>query len=223
MHTRFTVLALALTLGAGANALAQSAGSWSASVGVTDLSPSVSSGNLSAPSLPNTQASVNSNTQLTGAVNYMLTNHLAVSVPLGYGFKHNISGAGAVGGVGTIATTKALPITALLQYRFLDAQSHCRPYIGAGLSYAKFYDTNGTGVLTGLTNPGSATPTTMSLQSKWAPTLQLGVVFNLNDKWYVDANYTKTWLSTTATLSTGQTMNMTLNPNTYTLGLGYKF
>jgi len=222
MFTKLKALAVAVAVVAPA-AFAQTAGSWTGSVGFTSLQPSVQSGNLSAPSLPNTQSAVNSNTQLTGAINYMYTDNIALSVPLGFGFSNNISGAGAIAGVGTIATTQSLPLTVLGQYRFMDANAQWRPYLGAGLSYVKFYNTNGTGALTSMTNPGSSTPTTISLQNKLAATLQAGAVINVNEKWYVDLNYTKTFLSTTATLSTGQTQSIQLNPNGYTIGVGYKF
>jgi outer membrane protein len=219
-----TVLSLATlaTLALCGSAFAQKAGSFSASVGATQIAPAVSSGNLSAPGLPNTQVDVDSNTQITGAVNYMVTDHIALHVPLGLGFKHKITGAGAIAGVGTIATTKALPITAIAQYRFLAADATFRPYLGAGLSYVKFYKTKGTGVLTALTNPGGPA-TTASFDSKLAPTIELGGTFNINAKWYVDASYTKTFLKTRGTLSTGQTIDVKLNPNGYTLQVGYKF
>jgi outer membrane protein len=165
---------------------------------------------------------VNGNTQLTGAVNYMVTDNINVHVPLGFGFKHDVIGAGAIAGVGVIATTKALPITAIGQYRFMEANAKFRPYAGAGLSYAKFYKETGTAVLTALTNPGGAA-TTLSFESKIAPTIQLGVVYNVNDKFYVDASYTKTFLSTKGTLSTGQTLETKLNPTGLTFQVGYKF
>lgn len=221
MKTQFTLLTAAV-MGLSASAFAQKAGTISVSVGVTMLAPEVSSGNLSAPSLPNTQVDVNSNTQLTGAVNYMLTDNINIHVPLGLGFKHKVTGAGAIAGVGTIAETKALPITLLGQYRFLAAESKFRPYVGAGLTYAVFYKEKGTGVLTALTNPGGPA-TTVSFQSKIAPTIQLGGLFNFTEKWYVDASYTKTFLTTKGTLSTGQTIDVKLNPNGYTLQVGYKF
>ena len=115
-------------------ALAQKAGTFSASIGFTTIAPSVNSGNLSAPSLPNTKVDVNSNSQITGAVNYMVTDHVAIHVPLGFGFKHEISGAGAIAGVGKLVDAKALPITLIGQYRFLDVNATFRPYVGAGVS-----------------------------------------------------------------------------------------
>jgi outer membrane protein len=222
MKTHFKVLATAAALALTGTAFAQKAGSLSTSIGFTQIAPSVSSGNLSAPSLPNTQADINSNTQVTGALTYMLTDSVGVHVPLGFGFKHKVSGAGAIAGVGTIAETKALPITLLGQYRFMEANAQFRPYVGGGISYVKFYKEHGTAVLTAITNPGGPA-TTVSFKSKLAPTIQLGGVYNINEQWYLEASYTKTFLKTTGTLSTGQTLDMTLDPNGYTMQVGFKF
>lgn len=208
MKTLLPNLLAAAALSFCGSALAQKAGTFSASIGFTTIAPSVDSGNLSAPSLPNTKVDVNSNSQITGAVNYMVTDHLAIHVPLGFGFKHEISGAGAIAGVGKLVDAKALPITVIGQYRFLDANATFRPYVGAGLSYVKFYNEKGTGV---------------SFKSKLAPTLQIGGTYNINEKWYVDASYAKTFLKTRARLTTGQTIDVKLDPNAYSVQVGYKF
>jgi outer membrane protein len=226
MKNQTNLLLAAALLSLGANAFAQSAGSWSASVGVTHIAPSVDSGNLTSTpqhgTFPNTQVDVNSNTQLTGAVNYMVTDHIGLHLPLGTGFKHEVSGAGSIAGVGKLVDTKALPITLIAQYRFMEANAVFRPYVGAGVSYVKFYNEKGTALLTALTNPGGAA-TGVSFESKLAPTFQLGGVFNLSEKWYLEACYAKTILKTRATLTTGQTIDVRLNPNSYTLQVGYKF
>ena len=82
MKNSVRVAALAAALAACGLASAQSAGTWSARVGVTNLSPDVSSGNLSAPSFPNTKVDAKGNTQLSGGINYMLTDNLALDLPL---------------------------------------------------------------------------------------------------------------------------------------------
>ena len=45
----------------------------------------------------------------------------------------------------------------------------------------------------------------------------------LNDRWFVDLAYYKTFVKTRNTLSTGQHIDVKLNPNTFTLGVGYRF
>lgn len=222
MQKQISSLLAVAVLGFCGSATAQKAGSFSASIGATLISPSVSSGNLTAPSLPNSQIDVNSNTRITGAVNYMMTDNIAVHVPLGLGYKFDITGAGAISGVGKLVETKALPITAIAQYRFLDANATFRPYLGAGLSYVRFYKEKGTGTLTALTNPGGPA-TGAKFESKLAPTVQIGGIYNINEKWYVDASYLKTLLKTQARLTTGQTIDVKLDPNSYALQVGYKF
>jgi len=204
------------------SALAQKAGSFSASIGGTHIAPSVDSGNLSAPSLPNTKVDVNSNSQITGTVNYMVTDSIAVHLPIGFGFKHEVSGDDAIKGVGKLVETKALPITLIGQYRFKEAGATFRPYLGAGLSYVRFYKETGTGTLTAMTNPGGPA-TGAKFESKLAPTLQIGGIYNIDAKWYLDASYTKTFLKTRATLTTGQTIDVKLDPTAYCLQVGYKF
>jgi outer membrane protein len=226
MNNQKNLLVAAVLLTLGAHAFAQSAGSWSASVGFSHIAPSVESGNLTSiplhGTMPNTQVDVNSNTQLTAAVNYMATDHFALHLPLGMGFKHEVRGAGAIAGVGKLVDTRALPITLIAQYRFMEANARFRPYLGAGLSYVKFYKEKGTALLTALTNPGG-TATGVSFESKLAPTFQIGGVFRLGEKWFLDASYGKTLLKTRATLTTGQTIDVRLNPNCYTLQVGYMF
>ncbi len=221
MKTTHLSLAAALLVAASC-ASAQKAGSMSLEVGITKLSPQVTSGDLSAPAFPGTKADVSSDTGLTGAANYMLTDNIAINVPLGLGFKHDISGASRAAGFGKIAEVRALPVTVLGQYRFGEASAKFRPYLGAGLSYVKFYKEKGSAALTALTNPGG-TPTTLSVGSKLAPVVQVGVLFDINDKWFVNAHYAKTFLKVHTTFSTGQTQDIKLNPNAFSAAVGYKF
>jgi outer membrane protein len=117
---------------------------------------------------------------------------------------------------------KALPFTVFGQYRFNEAVALFRPYVGLGLTYAYFYDETGSGALTAITNPGGK-PTTLSVGSKFALTPQIGFSYVLNDKWTLDTSYSKTLLKNRTTFSTGQTIDTTLNPNTFSVGLGMKF
>lgn len=209
-----------------AQALAQQAGTWSISAGITRIAPSVDSGSLSAPTgagvIQDAKVDVASDTRLTAAVGYMVTNHISLHLPLGLGFKHDVFGAGILAGVGKVADTRALPITLLAQYRFMEADARFRPYVGAGFTYVRFYKERGSTTLTALTNPGGL-PTGVSFKSKLTPTLQIGGVLNLNAKWFVEGSYAKTFLKTRGTLSTGQTIDVGLDPDCFTLHLGYRF
>lgn len=215
------LIAAAVMAASTAPLFAQQAGTWSLSAGVTRITPSVDSGSLTG-SIPNARVDVSNDSRLTGALNYMATDHVNLHLPLGLGFRHDVIGAGVLAGVGKVAETRALPVTLIGQYRFFEPTARFRPYLGAGLSYVRFYKEQGSALLTALTNPGGP-PTGVSFQSKLAPSFQVGGVYQLNEKWFVEGSYTKTLLKTRGTLSTGQTIDVGLDPNCFTLQLGYRF
>ena len=188
MKNSVRIIAAAAALAACELASAQSAGSWLARVGVTHLAPDVNSGNLSAPSFPNTKVDAKSNTQLGGGITYMLTDNLAVDVPLATPFKHDLTGDGAIAGVGKLGSTKAIPATLMMQYRFNEANAAFRPYVGLGVTYAYFYDEKTTATLNGLTGGTLANPTTAKVDNKFGALAQLGFVYNFNERWFVDAS-----------------------------------
>lgn len=226
MNKTFKCIALAgcvAGLFASEAANAQSAGSWLVRAGAVRIAPKVDSGDLSAPAFPGTKADVDSNTQFGGGVTYMWTDNFAIDLPLSTPFKHDINGDGAIAGVGKIGETKALPITLMGQYRFLEASSPFRPYVGAGITYAKFYKEKGTAALTGLTGGSTSNPTTLKIDSKFAATIQVGASYSFNERWFVDATVLKTFLKTTTTLSTGQTLDIKLDPLTTAVFVGYRF
>ncbi len=222
IHAARAALALAACAAAG-GALAQAAGSYQLRVGVTTIQPEVRSGDLTPPAFVGTKADIDANTQPTAGITYMWTGHLALDLPLSAGFKHDIQGDGAIAGVGKIGEVRALPATLLLQYRFRDPAAQWRPYVGAGPTYAKFYKARSTLALTALTGGTPANPTTLAVESKWAATVQAGLVVNLDARWFVDATVLKTFLKTRTTLSTGQTLDAQLDPWSAALSVGYRF
>jgi outer membrane protein len=223
---RTTILAAALAAAAftAGSAHAQSAGSWGVTVNATQVTPNVSSGDLSPPSSPGTQIGVGSDLQPTVSISWMATDHLSVAVPIGAGFRQEITGAGSIAGVGKIGTVKSLPVTVLGQYRFLEPNARLRPYVQAGVTYVHFYDESGSAALDG-TNPLNPVGghTGLSVDSKWAGALGVGATFNVNDKWYVEAQWLRVFLKTTAHLSTGQSIAVKLDPDVVSIGVGMRF
>jgi outer membrane protein len=210
-------------LALAAAAQAQTAGSITVRVGATQIKPDVQSGDLTQPSFPGTQADIKANTQPTAGITYMVTDNLSVDLPLAAGFKHDIVGDGAISGVGKIGEVRALPATLLLQYRLFPAAAPLRPYVGLGPTYAKFYKARSTAALTALTGGTPANPTTISVESKWGFTGQVGVNATFAPRWSLDVAVLKTALKTRTTLSTGQTLDAKLDPWSFTAGVGYRF
>jgi outer membrane protein len=56
-----------------------------------------------------------------------------------------------------------------------------------------------------------------------AATLQVGASYKIDERWFVDGSITKTPLKTRNTLSTGQTLDITLNPIGISLGVGMRY
>jgi outer membrane protein len=125
-------------------------------------------------------------------------------------------------GSGDLGEVQALPMTVFVQYRFLEANAKFRPYVGLGATYAYFFNEQGSGKLTATTNPGG-TPTKITVDSKFVLTPQIGATLALNDKWFVDMSFSKSKLNTTTHLSTGQELNVDLDPATFSIGVGFKF
>ena len=213
----FSALALAASL-----ASAQSAGSWLGRVGMTTIAPQVSSEEMTAPSFKGTKTDVSSASQVSGGVTYMYTDNFSVDVPLALPFTHKLYGAGALAGAGQIGQVQALPLTVFFQYRFMEADSQFRPYVGLGGTYAYFFNEKGGAALTAMTNPGGPA-TTIKVDSKFTVTPQIGLTYAINDKLFVDVFYSKTMLQTRNTFSTGQTLDVTLDPASYGITIGTKF
>ena len=216
------LLALGAAMTAASAASAQSAGQWAVKAGIGEITPKVKSGDVSAPALPGTKAAVNADTKPVFAISYGLTDHISAELDLGVPFEHDISGAGAIEGTGKLGSTKSLPPTALIQYRFFKPDATLRPYVGVGATYAYFADETGSGRLTSISDIGGP-PTTFSIKNKLAATVQLGLVANINERWFADLGYTKTRLKTEVSFSSGQRQDITLDPQSVTLMLGYKF
>lgn len=219
--TRSAVLAM-LTVMAAGSASAQAARQWTAKVGVGQVSPQVHSGEVSAPALPHSKADMGDDARPIFSIGYGITDHLAASLDAGLPFRLDIIGAGAVAGTGRLATVRAMAPTLFLQYRPSAPTALFRPYVALGVSYARFFDEKGSGQLTAITNTGGA-PVTFSLDRRVAPTLQAGLTVNVNEHWFADFVVAKTRLRTVGHFSTGQTLQMRLDPNFAGVSLGYRF
>ena len=222
MKTFLKFISAAILITTAWSVQAQSAGVLMVRLGVTNISPQVNSGNMTAPSFPNTKTDVGSDTQVSGGLTYMLNNNVSVDLPVAPPFNHKLYGAGALASAGQLGSVKSLPFTLFGQYRFKEPDSVFRPYLGMGLTYAYFFDETGSRTLTAMTNPGGVA-TKLRIGSKFALTPQLGFTCMLYDKWILDTSFSKTYLENRTTFSTGQTIDTTLDPNTFSIGLGLKF
>lgn len=222
MKTRFLLGALTALLATG-SAFAQSAGSIVVYGGAAQITPKVDSGDLTPPSLVGTKIDVKKASAFVGGITYYWTDNISIDLPISAPFKHDIVGAGAIEGVGKLGTVKSLPATLLAQYRFGEASSSFRPFVGAGVTYAYFFKPKATATLSGITGGTPSNPTTLSMKRRFGTTLELGGAYNITRDWSASLSVTKTFIKTTGSLSTGQTIETTLDPVAIKFGVGYRF
>jgi len=221
-HSLHKLALAALLCAVGSAAMAQSAGSWMVKAGVNNISPKVDSGDLSPPSMPGTKIDVEGATSLIVTAAYMVTDNFSVEFYAGLPYEHDVVGDGAIAGVGKLGSVKQVSPTLFAQWRFFDAKAQFRPYVGLGLTYAYFYDEEGSGTLTALTNPGGP-PTHMSASSAWGLSPQIGAAYQFDQHWFVDGSIIKSFIKNTNTLSTGQTIDTKLDPLSANISVGYRF
>jgi outer membrane protein len=201
---------------------AQVAGQVMVKLGWNKIMPKVQSDDLSAPSLPGSKIDIKSASALFFTATYMITDDISVEALGGLPYKHDVVGAGAVSGIGRISTIHQISPTILLQYRFLSADSPFRPYIGAGPTFAKFYGSKGSAQLTAVTDPGGP-GTTVGGDTEWGSTIQAGGAYKIDKHWFLDASILKSFISTRAPLSSGQSIKAKLNPVAINASIGYTF
>lgn len=212
-----TALALASN-----NALAQDAGTVAVKFGYNQIMPQVSSGDLSAPSIPGTKIDVKEAGAPIMTLTYMYTPAISFELYAGLPYEHDIVGDGAIKGVGKIASVKQVSPTLFAQYRFFDKEATFRPYVGLGVTYAYFYGEEGSGNLTALTNPGGD-PTLLEVDDAWGISPQVGATVKIDRNWFVDMSVIKSFVKTTSHLSTGQSIETKLDPLAINLSVGYRF
>lgn len=150
---------------------------------------------------------------------YFLTNNIGAELILATS-KHDISGEGALVGLGEIADTWVLPPTLTLQYHFLPNE-RVRPYIGAGVNYTIFYSEDARTALV-----DAIGPTTVDLDDSVGFAVQAGVDIDINERFFFNADIKYVDMDTTATLNTGgliNTVDVDINPIIAGVGFGMRF
>lgn len=198
---------------------AQSEGTWSAKAGYNQFRPQVKSGDITG--VPGATVDVNKGGAVFGSVSYMVTENISGELAFGVPPKLDIKGDGVIAQAGKIADTKVWSPILMAQYRFGNATTVFRPYVGIGVTYVKFTDVETTPILSVLTNPGGST--SASIDSSWGAVAQVGATYNFGEKWFLDASIVPMRLKSTAHLSTGQKVDVRVNPILVNLAVGMHF
>jgi outer membrane protein len=223
---------------------AQSAGDVVVNLGWLHLAPQDSSKPLtinaagSSVTESGTGASVDDTDTLGITAAYFITDHIAAEGVFGIPPKFTLSGTGSLSQLGTLGTAYEWSPTLLLKYYFNDANSHFRPFVGAGGAYVwysgvKLSSAISSGAFLYSSTYGTALEgtTTAKLSSSFAPVVNAGFVYNIDKHWSVGLSLSYMWLSTRATLTThsssvGTVTSSTkikLDPIVSFASVGYRF
>ena len=151
---------------------------------------------------------------------YMATNNIGIELLGAWPFKHDIDCKGSISALGTCADTKHLPPTLTVQYHF-DTGSKFHPYIGAGVNYTYFFDTNTKGDLKDLGGK-------LDLDNSWGLAGEIGLDYDLGNDWMIGGQIYYMDIDTDATLKVSdlgykETFNVSIDPWVYMISVGKKF
>ncbi|OZI82454.1 MULTISPECIES: OmpW/AlkL family protein [Bordetella] len=186
---------------------AHEAGDWLFKLGVTQVKPKSDNGSVLGGSV---DLDVSSNVRPSFSVTYMATRHVGIELLGAWPFQHDIRGSG---GLGKIGSTKHLPPTLSLQWHFLP-DSTVQPYVGVGVNYTHFFDTQARGPLSG---------SDLDLGDSWGLAGQLGVDVKLSDNWFMNADLRYIDISSKVKLDGQRIGTARIDPWVATVGVGYRF
>lgn len=223
----FTASLLALAI-AAPMAHAHQAGDIIVRAGAITVDPQESSSNIWVGALntevAGTKATLDSDTQLGLNFAYMLTNNIGIELLAATPFSHSVGVKGMPGGFanlnGNLGELKHLPPTLSVVYYPLDASSAFQPYVGAGINYTWFFDTELSSEAEGKGFSG------LDMKDSWGLAAQVGMDYMLTDSIMLNAQVRYIDIETTGTTNFGGSkvkVDVDVDPLVYMVGLGYKF
>jgi len=219
----------AMSLYRAAPALADEVPGNSARIGLYSVFFHVKADDLSGPYVP-PGANIDAKNLTTLYLGYVrrLSSHFDVELAIGYPPLQKTVGKGpaTLGSVPydgqVIATARWLAPTLLVEYMFFDENSKLRPYIGAGVNYAAFYDRD----VTAQGNAASGGPTKLSLTSSVGPAGTAGLAYHIGGNWNLYASYSISQVKTKLKADTAgviRTSHLSFGPQVFIASVGYSF
>ncbi|MDD2877279.1 MAG: outer membrane beta-barrel protein [Acidiphilium sp.] len=164
--------------------------------------------------IPGGRASVNNNATLTFDLGYFVTPNISLDVMGGFPPHAAIYGSGSLRALGPIVSANYAPAIFSVLYHFNDMGAF-HPYIGPGLNYTFFMNTQDSGALSNV-----------HLAAHAGVALTAGFDYDVSPDWAVNFAVTQLWLSTTAKAALGTApvlLKLTANPTVIRAGLTYRW
>ncbi|MBG0842823.1 OmpW family outer membrane protein [Ectopseudomonas toyotomiensis] len=222
----FTASLLALAIAAPV-AQAHQAGDVIVRAGAITVDPREDSGNIDHAVLgkvAGSGATLNSDTQLGLNFAYMVTDNFGIELLAATPFSHDVGVKGMPGAFaglnGKLGSLKHLPPTLSAIYYPLDKSSAFQPYVGVGINYTWFFDTELSSEAEGKGFRG------LDMKDSWGLAGQIGMDYMLTDSLMLNAQVRYIDIDTTGTTHLNGDkvkVDVDVDPFVYMVGLGYKF
>lgn len=212
MKTPLIALLAATTALAAAPALAQQAGDFTIGLGIGYVVPKNGNGSLANGTLP---IDVGDSVRPTLTGEYFIYENLGIELLAAWPFKHSIS----VDGVGKVADTTHLPPTLSLVYHFAN-QTVWTPYLGIGVNYTNFYDTDLTALGQAALGVG---PQAMKLGSSWGVAGMAGIDYDVSARGAVRAEVRYIDINTDVTVNGAPVGTVHVDPWVFNAAYVFKF
>lgn len=222
----FTASLLALAI-ASPIAQAHQAGDIIVRAGAITVDPHEDSGNIDHAVLgkvAGSGATLNSDTQLGLNFAYMVTDNFGIELLAATPFSHDVGVKGMPGAFaglnGKLGSLKHLPPTISAIYYPLDKSSAFQPYVGVGINYTWFFDTELSSEAEGKGFSG------LDMKDSWGLAGQVGMDYMLSDNLMLNAQVRYIDIDTTGTTYLAGDkvkVDVDVDPFVYMVGLGYKF
>ena len=168
-----------------------------------------------------TKATLDSDTQLGLNFAYMVTDHVGIELLAATPFSHSVGVQGLPAGLsGKLGDIKHLPPTLSAVYYPMASSSAFQPYVGLGINYTWFFDTE----LTSSAEDKGFTG--LDLDNSWGLAYQVGADYMLTDNIMLNAQVRYIDIDTKGTTTYGGReveVDVDVDPFVYMVGLGYKF
>jgi len=205
MKSSLLAAALATAAFAVGPALAQSAGDWTLGLGLGYVMPKDDNGTLDG----GLDVSVGDNARPTITFEYFVADNLGIEVLGAWPFEHNIT----IDGLGKVGSTQHLPPTVSLQYHF-QATPTVSPFVGLGLNYTTFFETDTSGALKG---------TDLDLKDSWGVAVHLGLDYAVSERSAVRADIRWIDIDTKAELNGTEIGTVKIDPLVFGVSYIWKF
>lgn len=188
---------------------------WAVSVNATQVfvdedAPNIT---LAGGPVPGSNVTIGDATSATIDVGYFFTPNIAADLFLGVPASAEIDGAGSLEPLGTLAKVNYGPVILSVQYHFNNL-GKVHPYLGLGVGRIIFL------------NERDRALANFSIDDSWAPAAQVGVRYELDAAWMLNADVRYVPFSTPAAGSLGGApvrSTLDIDPILMNVGLTYRF